>query len=84
LNNEFWMPAPVSGPDDFSSLVFERLTAREQAVLRRLLRSQGSASFRRQSRVRQRAALRQRRRVLNRLGITDVRSLVHIVMELGL
>jgi hypothetical protein len=83
VNNEFWMPAPVSGPDDFAPFVYQRMTAREQAVLRRLKRRGGTATFR-TGRVRERAALRQRRRVLSRLGIHDLRSLVHIVMELGL
>ena len=78
------MPAPISGPVDFAPFVHQRLTAKEQAVLRRLLRRQGVASYRRGSPVRARTALRQRRRMLNRLGVSDLRSLVHIVMELGL
>jgi hypothetical protein len=83
VNNEFWMPAPSSGQEDFEPFVYQPMTSREEAVLRRLKRRPGTASFR-PGRVRERVALRLRRRVLNRLARSDLRSLVHIVMELGL
>ena len=84
VNNEFWMPSP-SGPVERFEYVYERLTRQEQAVLHRLLRGESPRkAARRLGRWRQRAAIRRRRRALDRLGIHDIRSLVQIVIELGL
>jgi hypothetical protein len=85
LDNEFWMPAPHNGPPERHSAGPARLTPEEQAVLRRLLRGERTRKYvRLQSPRRQRALQRQRRKLLDRLGSRDLRSLVQIVMELGL
>lgn len=85
MNNEFWMPTPDSGPYERVPFEIERLTAAERAVLRRLKHGERPRKLARgQSRRRQRTALRQRRELLDKLGGRDLRSLVQIVMELGL
>jgi FixJ family two-component response regulator len=85
VNNEFWMPAPASGPYERFPLEIERLTSEEKAVLRRLMRGERPRKLARDlSPRRRRVALRQRRELLGRLGGRDLRSLVQIVMELGL
>jgi hypothetical protein len=79
------MPAPSDGPPERSGADFEPFTPEEKAVLQRLIRKERRRkSARRQSPRRLRAALRQRRELLDRLGRRDLRSLVQIVMELGL
>jgi hypothetical protein len=86
VNNEYWMPTPASEPFDNGFLGYQLLTPEEQAVLRRLRR--GSSRLRKAHRgasgIRHRAALRRRRKALDNLRISDLRSLVQIVMELGL
>ena len=79
------MPTPASGPFERVTFEIELLTAEEQAVLRRLMRGERRyGRVRHTSARRQRLALRQRRQVLDQLGGRDLRSLVQIVMELGL
>lgn len=85
MNNEYWMPTPASGPFEREPVALDLLTAEEQAVLRRLMTGERPRKRHRYVSARkQRAALRQRRIVLDRLGGRDLRSLVQIVMELGL
>ncbi len=84
LNNDVWMPAPGGEPAGYFYFDLP-LTPRERAVLRRLRRGDrhGTANPR-PGAFRRRAALRRRRRALDRLAPGDLRSLVRIVMELGL
>ena len=85
MNNEYWMPTPASEPIDNGFLGYQLLTPEEQAVLRRLRRGTRSPKAHRgASGIRHRAALRRRRKALDNLRISDLRSLVQIVMELGL
>ena len=79
------MPMPAGGPYEPTPYGFKRLTPEEQAVLRRLMGRERPLRYaRRTSARRERAAVRQRRRVLEKLAGRDLRSLVQIVMELGL
>jgi hypothetical protein len=85
VNNEFWMPEPTGEPLDNGFVGYRLLTPAEQAVLRRLRRG---AKYRNAARpasgIRHRQALRRRRKALDNLRLHDIRSLVQIVMELGL
>ena len=85
VNNEYWMPTPAGEPIDTGFLGHHLLTPEEQAVLRRLRRGTRTRQEpRKASGIRHRAALRRRRRALDNLRVSDLRSLVQIVMELGL
>lgn len=81
VNNDFWMPLPEGEPAGFIHFGPPRLTPAERTVLRRLRR--GAPQHGRGG-VRERTARRRRRRTLDRLAPEDLRSLVRIVMELGL
>ena len=62
-----------------------RLTRKEREVLKRLWGAERPRkAARRLSRQSRRAAMRRRRRALNSLDPRDVRSLVQIMIELGL
>ncbi len=75
MSNEFWMPAPTLPPVGVHQFVYERLTVREQAMLRRLRRGGWP---RKGGRV-ARASRRERRRVLEDLGINDLRTLLRVL-----
>lgn len=76
-------------PADLASVevhafVYERLTAREQQILRRLRQGKRPRSAARGIGRSPRALLRRRRRALDRLGINDIRNLLRMVEDLGL
>ena|SRR5688500_8806000 len=75
VSNEFWMPAPALPPGGVHQFVYERLTIREQAILRRLRRGDWP---RKSGRV-ARASRRERRRALEELGINDLRTLLRVL-----
>ena len=77
------MPAPEPASLELAPQRHVRLTARERAVLRRLVQHEDwRAAYR--GGVRQRSAVRQRRRVLSQLGANDLRNLMRIMLELKL
>lgn len=84
VNEGYWMPAPLGEPLEPASFGSGGLTPAEQAVLRRLRRGTRRKAVRAASGIRHRAALRRRRRALAALGPHDLRSLLQIVIELGL
>lgn len=84
MNSEFWWPAAFE-PADNIRLRYVALTREERAVLKRLLDGEKPRkAARRTGRVRYKATLRRRRRALVRLDESDIRSLLQIMVELGL
>ncbi len=86
VTNQFWMPMPAAAPAGLHAFVYERLTVREQQLLRRLRRgSRVNGRAERWTEARkQRSARRQRRRALANLSVNDIRVLLKLVEELGL
>lgn len=84
MNSEIWWRADFE-PADNSRFRYGALTREERAVLRRLLDGERPRrAARRTGRARYKAALRRRRRALGRLDESDIRSLLQIMVELGL
>jgi hypothetical protein len=79
VNNEFWLPASALPPVGVHRFVYERLSEREQAILRRLRRGHWPAKSGRVTR----ASRRERRRALEQLGINDLRTLLRFLKGMG-
>lgn len=84
MSSESWWAAPFE-PADNLRLRYVALTREERAALKRLLDGERPRkAARRSGRVRFKALLRRRRRALGRLDESDIRSLLQIMVELGL
>lgn len=72
---------PSAASLEVHDFVYERLTAREQAILRRLRRGQWPRRGAAPTGAQLRRAARRNRRTLEALGINDLRNLLRIVAE---